>query len=110
MDSVYENLKEEGYFIFDLFTYSKMKAFNNTTLKEDLAFADYKWKMRVKNNTLFHKITIKENNTKIIEKYHEFYYDVKDIIDPRFKVISITTDFKDTFDEADERVLVVLQK
>jgi hypothetical protein len=25
-------------------------------------------------------------------------------------VISITTDFKDTFDEADERVLVVLQK
>ena len=81
-----------------------------TTLKEKLAFADYKWKMKIKNNTLFHTITIKENKSKIIEKYHEYYYDAMDIIDKRFKVISLTTDFKDTFDEADERLLVVLQK
>ena len=110
MDSVYDNLNEGGYFIFDLFTYSKMKAFKNTTLKNDLAFANYKWKMSVKNNTIFHKITINESNNKIVEKYHEFYHDVNSIIDPRFKVISITTDFKDSYSEDDERILVVLQK
>ena len=110
MNCVYDNLIDGGYFIFDLFTFSKMKAFKNTTLKSDLAFANYKWKMSVKNNTIFHKISICENKAKIVEKYHEFYHDVNEIIDPRFKVVSITTDFKDTFDEEDERILVVVQK
>ena len=110
MDSVYNNLKDGGYFIFDLFTLSKMKEFNNLTLKDKLALASYKWKMNVKNNIIYHTITIKEGKTKIVENYHEYYHEVDKIIDPRFKVISITTDFKDEFNPGDERILVVLQK
>ena len=66
--------------------------------------------MKVKNNTIHHKITIRDGKTKIIEKYHEYYHDYNDIIDSRFKVVSITTDFKDSFDLSDERILIVLQK
>ena len=110
MDSVYNNLNEGGYFIFDLFTLSKMKEFNNLTIKDNLAFAKYKWNMKVRNNTIFHKITIDDGVGKVVEKYHEYYHDVNEIIDTRFKIISITTDFKDIYDEDDERILVVLQK
>ena len=110
MECVYNNLEDNGYFIFDLFTLSKMKEFNNLTIKDNLAFAKYNWKMKVKNNTIFHKITITDGKGKIVEKYHEYYHNFKDIIDPRFKIISITTDFKDTFSEDDERILIVLQK
>ena len=110
MNCVYDNLVDGGYFIFDLFTLSKMKAFSNLTIKDSLAFAKYKWKMNVKNNVLYHKITIDDTKTKIVEKYHEYYHEVNEIIDPRFKVISITSDFKETFSEEDERILVVLQK
>ena len=110
MECVYNNLKDGGYFIFDLFTLSKMKVFNNTTITDTLSFAKYRWKMKVKNNTIFHKITIKDSVNKIVEKYHEYYHDLEDIIDPRFKRISITTDFKETYNENDERILIVLQK
>ena len=109
-DSVYNNLNDGGYFIFDLFTLSKMKEFNNLTIKDDLGFAQYKWKMNVKNNTIFHKITIKDGMSKIIENYHEYYHNLNTIIDSRFKVVSVTTDFKETYNEDDERILVVLQK
>lgn len=110
MNSVYDNLNDGGYFIFDLFTLSKMKEFNNLTLKDNLAFAKYKWNMKVKNNTIYHKIIIDDGKNKIVEKYHEYYHDVNEIIDPRFKVVSITTDFKDTYNEDDERIIVVLEK
>ena len=110
MDSVYNNLKDGGYFIFDLFTLSKMNEFKNLTLKDNLALAKYKWKMKVKNNTIYHKIKIIDGSSKIVEQYHEYYHDVHEILDSRFKVISITTDFQDTFNENDERILVVLQK
>ena len=110
MNSVYNNLNDGGYFIFDLFTLSKMKEFNNLTLKDNLAFAKYNWKMKVRNNVIYHTIKITDGSTKIIEKYHEYYHDINKIIDPRFKIISITTDFKETFSEDDERILVVLQK
>ena len=110
MDAVYNNLNDGGYFIFDLFTLSKMKEFNKLTIKDNLAFAKYKWKMNVKNNIIYHKIKITDGTSKIVEKYHEYYHDVNEILDERFKVISITTDFKDSFSEEDERILVVLQK
>ena len=114
VDQIFQNihgyLNEGGYFIFDLFTYSKMKEFSHLTIKDDLGFAKYKWKMNVKNNTIFHKIKIIDGKTKITEKYHEYYHDLNTILDPRFKVISVTTDFKETYSEDDERILVVLQK
>ena len=110
MDCVYNNLNDGGYFIFDLFTLSKMKEFNNLTIKDNLALAKYKWKMKVKGNTIFHKLTIDDGKNKVVEKYHEYYHDFNSIIDSRFKVISITTDFKDTFSLDDERILIVLQK
>lgn len=110
-DSVYNNLNDGGYFIFDIFTYSKMKFFHNTTLKDNLAFAKYKWKMKVKNNILNHKITIKDNKEKIIETYKEYYYDYEQLLDERFKVIKVITDFKEQLDlKNGERILVVLQK
>ena len=110
MDNVYNHLVTGGYFIFDLFTLSKMNEFKNITLKDNLALAKYKWKMRVKDNTIYHKITICDGKNKIVEQYQEFYHDVNKIIDSRFKIISITTDFKDEYNPDDERILVVLQK
>ena len=111
MDCVYQHLNEGGYFIFDLFTYNKMKFFNNTTLKDKLSFGKYIWKMKVKNDTLFHKITIIDNKEKIKEEYFEYYYDYKEFLDSRFKFISVTTDFTDKLDLTNgERILVVLQK
>lgn len=110
MDAVYNNLKDGGFFIFDLFTFSKMKAFHNVCIKDNLSFSKYKWNMKVKNNTIFHTIVIKDGKNKIIEKYHEYYHDLETIIDPRFKRVSVTTDFKESFDENDERILIVLQK
>lgn len=110
-DSVYQNLKEGGYFIFDVFTYNKMKFFHNTTLKDNLSFAKYKWKMKVKNDILYHKIIIKDHKEKIIETYHENYYDYTKLLDERFNVVKIITDFTEQLDlENGERILVVLQK
>lgn len=110
-DSVYQNLKEGGYFIFDVFTYNKMKFFHNTTLKDNLSFAKYNWKMKVKNDILYHKIIIKDHKEKIIETYHENYYDYTKLLDERFNVVKIITDFTEQLDlENGERILVVLQK
>ena len=101
----------EGYFIFDIFTLSKMKFFHKTTLKDNLAFAKYKWKMKVKNNVLYHNITIIDNKEKINEQYHEYYYDYKQLLDDRFEVVKVVTDFSETLDlENGERILVVLKK
>ena len=111
LDSVYNNLEENGYFIFDLFTYNKMKFFNNTTIKDKLAFSKYKWKMKVKNKVLTHTITITDNNEKIVETYEEYYHDYEKLLDKRFKLIKVVTDFKDELDlKKGERILVVLQK
>lgn len=110
-DSVFDNLKEKGYFIFDIFTYNKMRHFHNTTIKDTLSVGKYKWKMKVKSNVINHKITIIDNKEKVVEKYYEYYYDYEELLDPRFKVVKIITDFKDTLDlENGERILVVLQK
>lgn len=111
MDSVYQNLKDGGYFIFDLFTHNKMKFFNNTTIKDKLSFAKYKWKMKVKDNILIHKIEINDNKEIVKEEYKEYFYNYEDIIDPRFKIISVTTDFTNELDlKNGERILVVLRK
>ena len=54
---------------------------------------------------------IKDNKEKIIETYKEYYYDYEKLLDERFKVIKVTTDFKEQLDlENGERILVVLQK
>ena len=80
-------------------------------LKDKLSFGKYIWKMKVKNDTLFHKITIIDNKEKIKEEYFEYYYDYKEFLDSRFKFISVTTDFTDKLDLTNgERILVVLQK
>ena len=111
LDSVYNNLEENGYFIFDLFTYTKMKFFNNTTIKDKLAFSKYKWKMKVKNDVLTHTITITDNKEKTVETYEEYYHDYEKLIDKRFKLIKVVTDFKEDLDlKKGERILVVLQK
>ena len=110
-DCVYNHLEDGGYFIFDIFTYSKMKYTNNKTLKGKLAFAKYKWKMKVKKDILYHAITIKDNDETIVESYKEYYYDYQKLLDERFKVIKVITDFKDNFDlKKGERILVVLKK
>ena len=111
-DAVYEHLNDGGLFIFDIFTKSKMKAFKNLTIKDNLSFSKYNWKMKVKNNTIYHTIKITDGKTKIIEKYHEYYHELDDIIDDRFKVKSLATDFIDGHfnPEDDERILVVLEK
>ena len=111
-DSVYDHLNEGGLFIFDIFTKSKINAFKNLTIKDNLSFAKYKWNMKVKNNTIFHTIKIVDGKTKIVESYHEYYHELEEILDNRFKVKSLTSDFKPNHYDPinDERILVVLEK
>lgn len=111
LDMVNNHLNPNGYFIFDIFTKSKMKSFNHTKLKRKLAFSKYKWKMKVKNDILYHDIKIIDNKEIINEKYLEYYYDYQELLDNRFELVKLCTDFKDEVDfKNGERLLVVLKK
>lgn len=111
LDMIDMHLLPNGYFIFDIFTKSKMKSFNHTKLKRKLAFSKYKWKMKAKNDILYHDIKIYDNKDVIKEKYREYYYDYNIFIDNRFELIKLSTDFLDELDTKNgERLLVVLKK
>lgn len=110
-NAVYDALKDDGLFLFDIFSKSKYEAMDNVDLSESFEDFDYRWKMHLeKPNVLVHDITI-EGDTSFHEIYNEYYYELDDIIDlEKFEVIKIVGDFNDDLTEEDERILVVLKK
>ncbi len=111
-ENIYNNLNENGIFIFDIFSYSKYLECKRLRFKEDLIWFKYDWKLNItKPNKLIHNIKIKEGSKKINEIYNEYFYDFNDLIDlNKFNILKVSGDFKDSYHIDDERVVVVLQK
>ena len=110
LDSVYHNLKDGGYFIFDIFSKTMMNEYDNSILEEDYETFKIKWLSKIDNNKLIHDVTIYEDEDEIKEKYYEYYYDIKDFKDKRFELIKLSGDFNDDLEDEDERILFVLKK
>ena len=110
-DSVYKNLNDNGYFIFDIFSKKIMREYSGHEMHEDYETFKINWvTKRFNDSTLKHEIEIIEDDEKIKETYYEYYYDIKDILDKRFDIIKIAGDFNDDLTEDDERILIVLKK
>jgi len=110
-NSVYSALKENGYFIFDIFSKEMLKEYSENELNEDYETFKIHWKTSlIKPDTLKHNIEITEDDEVIKESYYEYYYDIKDVLDNRFDVIKISGDFNDDLEDEDERILIVLNK
>ena len=108
---VYSSLKENGYFIFDIFSKEMLKEYSENELNEDYETFKIHWKTSlIKPDTLKHNIEITEDDESIKESYYEYYYDIKDVLDNRFDVIKISGDFNDDLEDEDERILIVLKK
>lgn len=109
--NVYNHLNAGGYFLFDVFSYSRFLEADKTDISEDFDDFSYRWKMNIElPNTLHHDITISGLDN-FEEKYDEHYYDYKELIkDTHFKKIKVVGDFNKHLYKNSERILVVLQK
>ncbi len=111
LDCVDKSLKPGGYFIFDLFTKHKLEEIDGDDFTGELTFANYRWKTRVENETVYHEIEIQDHIKPFTETYVEYYHDYNSLLDPRFELIKMVTDFSDECDlENGERLLIVLKK
>ena len=110
-NSVYSALKENGYFIFDIFSKEMLKEYTENELNKNYETFKIHWKTSlIKPDTLKHNIEITEDDEVIKESYYEYYYDIKDVLDKRFEIIKISGDFNDDLEDEDERILIVLKK
>lgn len=109
-DSVYRHLKPNGYFIFDIASKYLFNEYNGNEIHEDHETFYIDWISKVENNKLTHKIKIKDVDDIFTESYYEYFYEIKDVLDSRFKTIKIVGDFNDDLNMDDERILIILQK
>ena len=110
-DCVYSNLKDNGYFIFDIFSKEMFKEYSENNMNEDFETFKINWITKKYNNTtLKHDISIYEGDELIKESYYEYFYEIKDLLDKRFEVIKIGGDFNDDLTPEDERIIIVLKK
>jgi len=110
-DTVYRHLKDNGLFIFDVFSKEMMKEYENNLIDEDYETFTIKWNTKkINDKTLKHEIIIDDKNEIIKESYYEYYYDIKDLISKKFNIIKIAGDFNDDLKDDDERILLVYQK
>ena len=110
-DCVYKHLEPNGYFIFDIFSKELFKEYEGNDMIED--YETFKIKQTTKktsSTSLKHTIEISEDNDVFTENYYEFYYDLKDLINKKFKIVKIAGDFNDDLELEDERILLVYQK
>ena len=110
-DCVYKHLEPNGYFIFDIFSKELFKEYEGNEKIEDYETFNIKWTTKKTSSTsLKHTIEISEDNDVFTENYYEFYYDLKDLINKKFKIVKIAGDFNDDLELEDERILLVYQK
>ena len=110
-DCVYKHLEPNGYFIFDIFSKELFKEYEGNEKIEDYETFKIKWTTKKTSSTsLKHTIEISEDNDVFTENYYEYYYDLKDLINKKFKIVKIAGDFNDDLELEDERILLVYQK
>lgn len=110
-DCAYEHLTKNGYFIIDIFSKELLEEYSNNKITEDYITFKLNWvTKKASPTTLKHTISIIEGDDTFVENYYEYYYDINDVLDNRFKVIKISGDFNDDLQAEDERILIVFQK
>ncbi len=107
----YSHLQNHGYFIIDIFSKEMMKEYEQNNIQEDFVTFQLDWKTKkISPTTLKHTIVIQEGEDKFIENYYEYYYDIQDFANKKFKLIKISGDFNEDLEPTDERILLVFQK
>ncbi len=110
-DSVYRHLEDNGYFIFDIFSKELFKEYEGNEKIEDYESFKINWTTKkTSEKSLKHTIEISEDGDVFKEIYYEYYYELKDLINKKFKIIKISGDFNDDLEDTDERILLVYQK
>ena len=88
-----------------------MTEYEHNQIREDYITFKLDWQTKKASPTsLRHKIAIIEGDETFCESYYEYYYKISDLPLEHFKLIKISGDFNDDYQENDERILVVLQK
>ena len=111
LNNVYKYLKDDGYFIFDIFSKYMFNEYVKNSLINDYDTFKINWQTKkIDSKTLFHDIYIYEDDNTYHETYKEYYYDFNDFDFSNFKIIKIVVDFNDDLQDEDERIIFVLQK
>ena len=107
---VKKHLKKGGLFIFDIFSETMFKEYDNNLIEEDYHTFKIKWlTKKINSTTLKHDITITEGDVVFNESYYEYYHKLKSLNLDGFKLVKLCGDFNDDLMADDERILVVLQ-
>ena len=107
---VKKHLKKGGLFIFDIFSETMFKEYDNNLIEEDYHAFKIKWlTKKINSTTLKHDITITEGDVVFNESYYEYYHKLKSLNLDGFKLVKLCGDFNDDLMAEDERILVVLQ-
>ena len=110
-NSVYNALKPNGYFIFDIFSKEMLKEYENNKFEKDFETFKIKWiTKKINSSTLKHEIEINEDDESINESYYEYYHPLNELMDSRFNLEKISGDFNDDLEDEDERIIVVYRK
>lgn len=110
-DCVYKHLNNNGLFIFDIFSKELFKEYEKNEKIEDYDTFKLKWTTKKTSPTsLKHTITITEDDDVFEENYYEYFYNIKELMNKKFKCIKISGDFNDDLEDTDERILLVFQK
>lgn len=112
LNCVVRSLKEDGFFLCDIFSKEMLKEYADNTMDEDYDTFSIHWTTKkINDNTLHHNITIKEKGEKpFVESYSEYFYEIKDISHKDLNLIKVVGDFNDDLQDEDERILLVFQK
>ena len=110
-NSVYDALKPNGYFIFDIFSKEMLKEYENNKFEKDFETFKIKWiTKKINSSTLKHEIEINEDDESINESYYEYYHPLNELMDSRFNLEKLSGDFNDDLEDEDERIIVVYRK
>ncbi|MBE6137157.1 MAG: class I SAM-dependent methyltransferase [Erysipelotrichaceae bacterium] len=110
-DCASAHLKDNGYFIIDIFSKELLNEYENNDIVEDYVTFKLDWKTKKTSPTsLKHTIKIIEGDDAFIENYYEYYYEIRQLQHRKFKLVKISGDFNDDLEDEDERILLVYQK
>lgn len=110
-ECVYKHLNDDGLFIFDVFSNTLLNEYKNHKLIIKENTHKIKWKSKkLDSSTLIHNILIKEGRLKQKEQYFEYYHSIDELKHNLFNNILISGDFNATFNNNNERILLVYKK
>lgn len=112
LDCVSKHLKDNGYFLCDIFSKEMLKEYEENLMVEDYETFKIHWETKkIDSRTLKHNITIEEDKgDSFNETYYEYYHEIKDLSCKKLKLIKVVGDFNDDLQDEDERILLVFQK